>query len=90
MKTTAAEIVDKYREMFNINNSMDVTKNILEKCTNAEGKHVDFDVLMESSKNTVKGYSYDFAKTIWDIFANTDKTTFKIADGFVPACGFER
>ena len=90
MENNAKTIIDAYRQMFGIENTMEKTRNILEKCTNDEGKHIDFDALMESSKTTVKGLSYVFAKDIWEIIANTNLLTFKINGNFVPKCGFQK
>lgn len=90
MENNAKTIIDAYRQMFGIENAMEKTRNILEKCTNDEGKHIDFDALMESSKTTVKGLSYVFAKDIWEIIANTNMLTFKITNNFVPKCGFQK
>lgn len=89
MKFTAKDVIATYRKMFNLQNDMASTGNVLEKCTNKDGKHVNFDKLMESSTHTTKGYSYEFAKDVWEIYLNTDKQTMTINNGFEPKCGFE-
>lgn len=82
-----SDVVEAVKSMFNVQADLIYMTNALDACHSAAGEKLDFDKMIEMSKNTTPVGKFSFISDVVSIIQHVDKETGELKD-YDPKCGF--